>query len=198
MLFKEFLKTKKERVNMNHNKKANIFFLALFAFFFMCPVVSAEDIYAGENSQYTVYLRKDSIKAEVIIYQGKPVMESNIKFNTIWIPKAQELYNLRKLCLDDRIVFAEEDNRMNLKYNRMTKEWLPASAGVIKDKRKYKSEEKITLFHNDSYDYYSYMYVDNRKDAELYKDIFALVLDHWKPTNEKMTTTKVIENKTLP
>ena len=145
---------------MNHNKIVNIFLLEIFVLFFMCSIVSAEDVYVGENSQYTAYLRTESIKAEVIIYQGKPVLENKFKFKTIWVPKEEELRNLKKLWLDDRIAFVEEDNKIDLNYNRITKEWLLAPSGVVRVKRNYKNEEKTILFHNNDSAFYSCAYVD--------------------------------------
>ena len=139
------------------------------------PLVFAEDVYVGETDKYTVYLRTESIKGEFIEYRGQAIEDINVKFNTIWMPTDEELARMRKLCIDDRIMYAVQDNEINLKYNRMTPKFKNNTFGVKKNREEYRSNNDKMLFYNDRYVWHTY--VDPSEKEDIYRKIFSQVMD---------------------
>lgn len=139
------------------------------------PLAFAEDVYVGETDKYTVYLRTESIKGEFIEYRGQAIEDINVKFNTIWMPTDEQLARMRKLCIDDRIMHAVQNNEINLKYNRMTEKFKDYTFGVKQNREEYRSKNDKMLFYSDRYVWHAY--TDPSEKEDIYRKIFSQVTD---------------------
>ena len=110
------------------------FFMLLTVMLYVDNPVFAEDVYAGENNEYTFYVSTESISANYSVRQGNEKALYTLKCSAILIPKNDTLMAIRKKMLDNDIEYQKENYSFTRWYNRINDTWCEPPAIMVKNK----------------------------------------------------------------